>query len=97
MRLRRIKKRTAEPQNIEYRMSKGRIASLYLLRYKRHYGWFDIDSAFFEIIGLVLFLPSHFLLPFYIIDSIPSFDIRHSVFDIRFLCFYEAPVAQQWR
>jgi hypothetical protein len=87
MRLRRVKKRTAEPQNVEYRMSKGGIASLYLLKYKRHYGWFDIDSAFLEIIGLVLFLPSYFLFPFYIIDSIPSFDIRHSTFSIRYSLF----------
>jgi hypothetical protein len=47
-------RRTAEPQNIEYRMSKGGIATL----------------------GL-----------FYKIDRIPSFDIRYSVFDIRFFLF----------
>jgi len=51
MKLHKVKKRTAEPKNIEYRMSKGGIAAL----------------------GL-----------FYKIDRIPSFDIRYSVFDIRF-------------
>jgi hypothetical protein len=49
--LHEFKKRTAEPQNIEYRMSKCGIASL-----------------------------SHF----YKIDRIHYFDIRHSLFDIRF-------------
>ena len=88
MKLNKVKKRTAEPQNIEYRMSKGGIASLYLLKYKRHYGWFDIDSSFIEIIDLVLVLLSHFLVPYYIIDSIPSFDIRYSVFDIRYSLFH---------
>jgi hypothetical protein len=51
MKLHEVKKRTAEPQNIEYRMSKGRIASL-----------------------------NHF----YKIGRIHYFDIRDSLFDIRF-------------
>ena len=51
MKLPEVKKRTAEPQNVEYRMSKGGCASL-----------------------------GRFLKK----DRMHSFDIRHSLFDIRF-------------
>jgi hypothetical protein len=55
MKLHKFKQRTAEPKNIECRMSKDGIAAL-----------------------------SHF---FYKIDSIHPFDIRHSLFDIRYSLF----------
>jgi hypothetical protein len=42
----RVKQRTAEPQNIEYRMSKGGIASLRLFKIDRiHYSMFDVGSS----------------------------------------------------
>jgi len=52
MKLQEVKKRTAEPQNIEYANVEG---------------WIRFAQSFF-----------------YEIDRIHSFDIRHSLFDIRY-------------
>jgi hypothetical protein len=51
IRLHRVEKRTAEPQNIEYRMSKGGIAALNLIIKQTEYltSTFDIHYSIFDI------------------------------------------------
>jgi len=51
MKLHKVKKRTAEPKNIEYRMSKDGIASLILfLKMDRiHYSMFDVGRSMFDV------------------------------------------------
>jgi hypothetical protein len=50
--MKRVKQRTAEPQNIEYRMSKGGIASLnhFLIKLTEYINsTFDIQNSIFDI------------------------------------------------
>jgi len=52
MKLHKVKKRTAEPKNIEYRMSKDGIASLTLFLKKMdriHYSMFDVGRSMFDV------------------------------------------------
>jgi len=51
MKLHKIKKRTAEPKNIEYRMSKDGIASLTLFFKQAEYinSMFDVGRSMFDV------------------------------------------------
>ncbi len=56
-------KRTAEPQNIEYRMSKGGILSIVLKRQSAAIPSFDIRYSLFDILRFAFLRPPTFIPP----------------------------------